>query len=134
MKAKITINNKEMENKKNYSWTRMGGGFSNEILDGDDRFFISYNGNPDINLERRGETALVIKVNKTKTNPIDYLYFILNGDHREEYQAVYPNLGKCIVVFEENIDDVGFWSNSLEALKKIKRRLVLKNHENNIRN
>lgn len=85
---------------------------NNEVMKGDDTFYVSYNadalGAQDV------ETALVKKrKDKIHDAPWDeYDFFILNGDFRKEYKELIPQgYDVCKKFFEDNIDKRSSWSN-----------------------
>lgn len=80
-----------------YIWKSFGGG-GHVVLEADD-FYISYNpapceGIPSFGPDTSvGETALVS----------DGTYWILNGDWRKEYEAVYEQgFDACLAVYKAN--------------------------------
>lgn len=75
----------------------------NEVLQ-KDGYYISYNGNTDLNLEGRGETALVLEKEEGKR------FWILNGDYRKEYEEC-ESVKEAVKVFlKHKEDDHAFWS------------------------
>lgn len=85
----------------------------NEVLNGQG-FFISYNRTPMSFENNNGETALVV----------DGGYYILNGDHRKEYEKRIKDLGECVKYFQEHKEDISFWSND-NVEKAYKNQIIL---------
>jgi hypothetical protein len=91
-----------MTEKAKFLWRITQAG--NMVLDGDD-FFISYQpassgkilGMAFFDSDfQQGETALCLLSGDGTS------YFILNGDFRKEYEAAFPDLQACMVVYAEN--------------------------------
>lgn len=67
-----------------------------------DTFYVSYN-DSDVRTYGDVTTALVLE-------PQMSTFYILNGDHREEYAAIGNNLEKCIEYFLQNSDKINKYS------------------------
>lgn len=81
-------------------------------------FYISYNHN----ICNKGETALVVR---EKLLPSRYspLFFILEGDYRENYEFIGDNLKNALMFFinqaNYDYDLVSSWSDDIENAEKI---------------
>lgn len=95
--------------KKKPEW--VVGRLGNAILEGKD-FYISFVATSWLKVfgpPSGGETAIV-----TPSSGGELVYRILNGDFRKEYEAVFPDLKKCIEIYEKNQDEYGsIWSTIL---------------------
>lgn len=84
----------------------------NEVTQGGENWYISYSAAP---IGGRGEeTALVVKRDGTDedTPPWkEHDYFILDGDFREDYKDLIPDLDACKKFFTDNSDKKSEWSN-----------------------
>ena len=91
----------------------------NQVLQGDG-FFISYmSGENSSVLDwcgsdwQQDETALVVSRGKPDDEPKigTHNYFILNGDHRKEYESLVPGgLDACKKYYEQHQNEASSWS------------------------
>ena len=97
---------------------------NNVVIFQNDEFFVSYlkersefaklcdeiveMADPNRKVQDRDETAIV---DKRGDGP---RYYILYGDHREQYKEIVPDLIKCIEYFMNHLEHIGYSSDMPE--------------------